>query len=246
MDRLIYTAAASAKMLTQRQETIAHNLANISTNGFRAELTAFRAVDVVGTGSDTRVASVETTVGADFTPGQMMNTGNPLDVAINGRGFFVVQAPDGSEAFTRDGGFSISPDGTLQTRQGLSVLGDGGPLQIPPNYNVLFGRDGTISAVPLTDAKNAVITIGRLKLVNPDEAQVERGADGLFRMKGGQTAESDPAMTIAQGTIEGSNVNAVDMLVSMIAAGRQFDQQMKLLRDADTNAQRANQLLSLT
>lgn len=246
MDRLIYTAMSGAKMLTQRQETISHNLANLNTNGFRAQLTAFRAVPVQGPGADTRVAAVETTVGSDFSPGQLVHTGNSLDVAINGRGFFAVQGADGNEAYTRDGGFTLSTDGELQTRGGLPVMGEGGPIQIPPNHQILVGRDGTISAVPLSEGRNATLQVGRLRLVNPPEEGLERSPDGLFRMKNGQQAEPDPSMTVAQGTIEGSNVNAVEALVGMITVARQFEQQMRLLQNAEQNAQRANQLFTLT
>lgn len=245
MDRLIYTAMSGAKMLTQRHETIAHNLANVSTNGFRSELTAFRAVPVVGAGSDTRVASVETTIGADFSPGPITQTGNPLDAAINGRGFFVVQTEQGEEAYTRDGGFKVSEDGTLQSRGGLAVLGDGGPLQIPANAKVLIGRDGTISAVPDGPGRQNVTQIGRLKLVNPEEDSLVRGTDGLFRTKAGEPAAADPAVLVAAGSIEGSNVNAVEALIGMISIARQFETQMKLLSSADQNSRSANQLLSM-
>lgn len=245
MDRLIYTAMTGAKMLTQRHETVAHNLANVSTNGFRAELTAFRAVPVVGPGTDTRVASVETTTGADFTPGPITQTGNALDAAINGRGFFVVQTPDGEEAYTRDGAFKVSEDGTLQTRTGLPVMGDGGPLQIPAGTQPSIGRDGTVSAIPEGQGRQNAVQVGRLKLVNPEESGLVRGADGLFRSGNGEPAAADPAVVVAPSALEGSNVNAVESLIGMISIARQFEMQMKLLSNADQNSRTANQILSV-
>jgi flagellar basal-body rod protein FlgF len=245
LDRLIYTAMTGAKMLTQRQETISHNLANVSTPGFRAELTAFRAVPVVGPGSPSRVASVETTTGADFATGPMTHTGNPLDVAVNGRGFFVVQGPDGADAYTRDGGFMVNAEGNLVTRTGLAVQGEGGPIAIPQGAEVTIARDGTLTALQRGQGNAVPIQLGRLRLVNPDDADLERGGDGLFRMKAGGDAPADPNVVLAPNTIEGSNVNAVEALVGMIAVARQFETQMRLVQNAEQNARSANQLLSL-
>ncbi len=246
MDRLIYTVMAGANMLSQRQETIAHNLSNASTTGFRAAMDMFRAVPVVGPGAPTRVASVETTTGSDFTPGALQQTGNPLDVAIDGKGFFAVQGPDGTEAYTRDGSFKVGADGSLQTNAGFTVLSDGGPINVPPNSKLSFGRDGTLTAIPVGQGGNQSVAVARLKLVNPDTADLERSADGLFRMKSGDTAPADAGVAVAPETVEKSNVNTVESLVSMIAVARQFETSMKLLDEADKNATRATQLLSIT
>lgn len=245
MDRMIYLAMTGAKMLSQRQETVAHNLANVSTNGYRAETTAFRAVPLVGAGSPSRVASVETTTGADFSVGPITRTGNPLDTAINGRGFFVVQSPDGSEAYTRDGSFELSPDGALVTKSGLTVLGSGGPITLPPGNEIMVGRDGTISAVPKGQSRANAIQVGRMRIVNPDEAELERGGDSFFRMKTGEPAADDINPNISVGAVEGSNVNAVEAMVSMIAIARQFETQMRLLQNAESNAREASQLLQV-
>jgi flagellar basal-body rod protein FlgF len=245
MDRLIYTAMTGARMLTQRQDTVAHNLANANTNGYRAETAAFRAVPVQGPGASSRVAAVETTTGADFRPGSLMQTGNPLDVAVNGKGFFAVQATDGTEAYTRDGQFQLSPEGALQTRAGFAVLGDGGPISIPANHEVLIARDGTITAIPSSTGRQNAVTVGRLKVVNPDERSLVRGADGLFRTRDGEPADADPAAMVASGAVEASNVNVVETLVEMIAVARQFEAQMRLLQSAENNARSASQLLSI-
>jgi flagellar basal-body rod protein FlgF len=245
MDRLIYTAMTGANMLTQRQDTIAHNLANVGTTGFRAELAAFRDVPVIGPGAPTRVSSVETTTGSDFTPGGLEKTGNPLNAAVDGRGFFAVQGPDGSEAYTRDGSFMIGSDGTLQTTSGFPVLGDGGTINVPPNTLLAIGRDGTVTGIP-AGGGNQTVALARLKLVSPDPAELARSADGLFRTKSGDPAAADATVVLAPESLERSNVNPVDALVSMIAVARQFETNMKLFDEADQNATKATQLLSIT
>src|SRR6476620_11769313 len=145
MDRMIYLSMSGAKATMQRQDTLAHNLANVSTTGFRAELAAFRAVPVEGSGASTRVYALETTPGYDATPGQVSGTGRNLDVAMKGGAWLAVQGLDGTEAYTRAGSLDVTADGMLVTRGGLAVLGDGGPIQVPPNVELGIGSDGTIS-----------------------------------------------------------------------------------------------------
>ena len=250
MDKLIYTAMSGAKSLVQRQDNIANNLANASTTGFRAEMLALRAVPVEAgaagsTGINGRMFAQETTVGSDMTPGAIQRTGRDLDVAIEGRGWIAVQARDGGEAYTRAGSLQLDANGALRTSGGLPVLGDGGPLVIPPDSTVEIARDGTISATPATGARTSVVVVGRLKLVNPEDAQMKRGDDGLFRTASGQPAQADERVTLSPGAIEGSNVNPVEAMVGMIGAARQFDMQMKLISTADANAKSAAQLMSM-
>ena len=242
MDRMIYLSMAGAKATMQRQDTLANNLANVSTVGFRAELAAFRAVPVEGSGASTRVYALETTPGYDATPGPISGTGRNLDVAMKGGAWLAVQGLDGTEAYTRGGSLDVSADGTLVTRSGLTVLGDGGPIQVPPNTALGIGSDGTISA---TGANGRSTSVGRLKLVTP-ETPLTRGDDGLFRTADGNPADADPAVTLAPASLEGSNVNPVSAMVSMITNARQFQMQTKLLENADKNDQSANQLLSFS
>ena len=241
MDRLIYTAMTGAKHLLFRQDALAQNLANSHTNGYRADTVAFRAVPMQGEEAGTRVFAVETTTGADFRPGPMLETGRPLDVAVQGAGWLVVQARDGVEAYTRAGSLQVGTDGTLQLPNGLQVLGEGGPINVPTNARLSVAADGTLSAK--TPGSVAVATIGRLKLVNPPTEQLSKGADGLFRTADGEAA-SDDTVRIADGTLEGSNVNVVEALVGMIAVARQFELQMKLLASAEQNEQKAGSLVS--
>lgn len=246
MDRVIYTAMTGAKHLFNQQAGVAHNLANASTTGFRAQEHKFRAVPVQGEGMPTRVFAVDASVADDFSAGPLTFTGRPLDVAIHGKGWLAVQSADGGEAYTRAGSFVFDPDGQLQTRDGRMVMGDGGPITIPPDSKVTIAPDGTISAVPETGAQNAVNVIGRLKLVNPPEGDLVRGGDGLFRLRDGSAAPNDETVRVASETLEGSNVNVVDSMVSMISLARQFDMQMRLIQNAQTNDQQASRLLQVT
>jgi flagellar basal-body rod protein FlgF len=246
MDRLIYTAMTGAKHILEQQATVSHNLANVSTAGFRAQVDAFRAVPVQGADLPTRAFVVDATVGSDFAPGPLQHTGRELDVALQGAGWLAVQMEDGSEAYTRHGSLKLSENGVLQTHNGLPVLGDGGPISVPPDVTVAIARDGTVSAVPTTSDRNAVNTLGRIKLVNPAPASLTRGDDGLFRLKGGGEADADADVALIGGTLEGSNVNVVDAMVNMISLARQFEVHMKLMQNAETNANKAAQLLALS
>jgi flagellar basal-body rod protein FlgF len=244
MDRVIYTSMTGAKHLLHRQETLAQNLANANTTGYRADVVALRAVPARGQEAGTRVFTVETTIGWDFAPGPMTATGRNLDVAIQGPGWLAVQTPDGAEAYTRAGSLQIGADGTLTLPNGLPVQGDGGPIAIPADAHVQIAPDGTVSVK--TAGQVAVTTVGRLKLVNPPQEELIKGGDGLFRLRSGEAAEADPNVRLAAGTLEGSNVNVVEAMIGMIAAARQFELQMKLLASAEQNEQKANTVLSAT
>jgi flagellar basal-body rod protein FlgF len=240
MDRMIYLSMTGAKAAMQRQEVLSNNLANVSTNGFRAEMAAFRAVPVNGDGASTRVPSLETTVGYNPEPGPLQTTGRNLDVAMVGGAWLAVQALDGTEAYTRAGGLNIDAQGQLVTHGGLPVLGDGGPITVPTTGGSLsIAPDGTIS---VTGSDHRTSTAGRLKLVTPD-APLTRGNDGLFRAGAGDLS-ADPAARLQDGALEGSNVSAVETMVAMISAARQFEQQMKLMQTAERQEQTAQKLLS--
>ena len=238
MDRMIYLSMSGAKATLQRQDILANNLANVSTAGFRAELAAFRAVPVLGDGASTRVYALESTPGHSDAPGVVQTTGRALDVAVSGKSWLAVQALDGTEAYTRGGALDIDPEGQLVTRSGLPVVGDGGPITVPANARIDIGADGTITAqVGHSKAQQ----VGRLKLVTP-EGRLVRGDDGQFRSPGGDL-DADATARVQQGALEGSNVSAVETLVAMIAAARQFEQQMKMLQTAEQREQAATKLL---
>ncbi|HUD24516.1 MAG TPA: flagellar basal-body rod protein FlgF [Burkholderiaceae bacterium] len=242
MDRLIYTSMSGAKYLLERQATLANNLANADTTGFRADTVGLRAVPAVSPQAGTRVFTVETTTGADFSQGPMTATGRTLDVAIQGEGWLAVQTSDGSEAYTRNGALQVGPDGVLQLPNGLQVQGTGGPISIPADaQSVLIATDGTVS---VKAASSKVPTnVGQLKLVNPPISDLSKGTDGLFRTQSGAAADTDASVRVADGTLEGSNVNVVEAMVGMIAASRQFELQMKMLSTAEQNEQKASSVV---
>lgn len=242
MDKSIFVVNSGAKAAMQRQEVLAHNLANASTVGFRAEMHAFRSVPIQGSAANTRAFALETTVGYSDQAGSLQPTGRPLDLAARDRTWFAVQALDGTEAYTRAGGLDVNAQGVLTLRNGLPVQGEGGPINIPPNAQVEIAADGTVSAqVPGQPPAN----VGRLKLVVPDAA-LQRGNDGLFRAADGKPLAASDSARVQAGALEGSNVNPVEAMVAMIAAARQFEQQMKLLQTTEKQEQAAAKLLSTT
>lgn len=245
MDKLIYTAMSGAKQAFLQQAGIAQNLANANSTGYRAMENRFRAVPIQGEGLPTRAFTVTASVADTFEQGPLMTTGRPLDVAVQGAGWIAVETPDGGEAYTRNGALQVNAAGQLQTAAGMNVMGDGGPIAIPPDNRISVAPDGTVSVVPLFGTPNNSNPVGRIKLVNPPENELVRGPDGLFRLKSGQAADADANVRVAPGTLEGSNVNSVDAMVSMISAARQFEMQVKMMQTADTNARSAGQILSM-
>lgn len=239
MDHLIYLSMAAAQANLQRQDALAGNLANASTNGFRAELDAFRAVPVQGSGASTRAYALETTVGYDDSPGPVQVTGRNLDVAVQGKSWLTVQGLDGTEAYTRAGSLTVDAQGTLTTQSGLPVIGDGGPIVLPPDTVPTIAPDGTVS---VKQANGTISPLGKLKLVTPD-APLTRGDDGLFRASEGDLS-ADPNARVTPGALEGSNVSPIGTMVAMIAAARQFQAQTKMMQTVDQNESAASKLLS--
>lgn len=244
MDKLIYTAMTGARSALERQADIAHNLANASSTGYRAEEHRLRAVPVLSQALPTRAFVIDASVANDYTPGPLQQTGRALDVAVQGQGWLALALPDGTEAYTRNGSLEVNVNGVLQTRGGIPVQGDGGPISIPQDNEITIGKDGLISLKPVSGAQNQVSQIGSLKLVNPPETDLVRGADGLFRLRGGDVAEADPNVQVAAGFLEGSNVNVVDQMVAMISLSRQFEMQTQMLAKAESNDQAATRILA--
>ena len=244
MDRLIYTAMTGATAAAHHQSVLSNNLANASTNGFRAELATYRAVPLRGDGSTTRVFALEATSGYLDLPGSVQRTGRGMDAMAKGNAWFAVQGLDGTEAYTRNGSFETAQDGTLMTSSGLTVLSDGGaPVTVPANAELTIGQDGTLSA-KVTGQPSSVI--GRLKLATPAaDDPLKRGDDGLFRAASGDPLPNDALAKLQTGVLEGSNVNPIETMVGMIQTARQFEVQMRLLQTAESNDRSAGQLLGL-
>ncbi|RDV25027.1 flagellar basal-body rod protein FlgF [Alteromonas aestuariivivens] len=246
MDKLLYIAASGAKQDLMATGLRANNLANAQTNGFKAQLEQARAMPVYGEGLPTRVFSMTESPGNNYESGPMIQTGRDLDVAIQGDGWFTVQDANGQEAYSRDGSFQLNADGVLTDMSGNIVMGDNGPMYLPvPLENLNIAADGTISTRPLGAPENVSQDVGRLKLVNPQLTSIERGSDGLFRMKNGLAADADEGVKILSGMLEGSNVNAVDEMVHMISLQRHYDMQVKMMKKADELASQGNMLLRI-
>lgn len=243
MDRALYRAMAGAKHALQAQQHNSNNLANANTPGFRADLESLLSTPMYGPGYPSRVYAQTTTVGHDFRQGAMITTGRPLDVAINGDGWIAVQAADGGEAYTRRGDLRINVLGQMETGSGHLVLGNAGPIAIPPADRIEIGSDGTISIVPAGQDPNTLVVIDRIRLVRADNAQLVKGNDGLFRQKDGAPAEPDAGIQLTSGVLEGSNVNMVDALVKMIDHARSYETYVKLMATTKENDEASSRLL---
>lgn len=243
MDRSVYLAMTGATQIMRAQDVVSHNLANATTTGFKSELDAFGSLPVQGPGSPSRINAVAQSLGRDDSQGALQQTGRALDVAVRGSGWIAVQAPDGSEAYTRAGNLQLTADGTLTDAAGNPVLGNGGPISIPDSAQIVIGNDGTISSVPLGQAPNTLTQIDRIKLVNPDPAQLSKGADGLLHLAGGGSADADPGVQLASQALEASNVNPSTELVRMIGLSRQYEMQVRSIKTAEDNADASLKLL---
>ncbi len=233
MDRVIYTAMNGARQIMLKQATNSNNLANINTTGFRADLDAFKALPMYGPGQATRVYTENNRVGTDFSQGAVVNTGRDLDIAIDGDGFIAVQDADGNESLTRRGDLRISAEGLLTNGAGKPVLGNSGPIAIPPYQKISIGKDGTISIIPQGGDAMSMAVIDRIKLVNPALDGLRKTETGLFRTSDGEPALPDASVTISPGSLEGSNVNATEALVNMIELARQYEMHVKVMKDAE-------------
>jgi flagellar basal-body rod protein FlgF len=243
MDRMLYVAMSGAKETLLAQATNSSNLANANTPGFLADLQQFRSMPVFGDGYPTRVYALSERPDVDFKSGSIVQTGKDLDVALNGKGWIAVQAPDGSEAYTRRGDLVLDANGLLTTGNGLPVIGNGGPIAIPPAEKIDIAPDGTISIRPLGQAVNELAIVDQIKMINPENSDMEKGLDGLMRLKDGVSAEPDSTLQLVSGALESSNVNVVDSMVDMIELSRRFEIQVKMMKTAEEMEQGSTSIL---
>lgn len=236
MSELLQLSMNSAKQIMRAQAVNANNLANASTDGFRAEL-----AHLMAGGSKDGLGSV-----ADFSPGPIRTTGRPLDVSVNGSGWIAVIGDNGTEGYTRRGDLHVDPLGRVLNGAGFQVLGNNGPVALPPFTSVEVGADGTISIRPLGQGAETMATVDRIKLALPDETALERGEDGLMRLPFGETAAADAQVKLTSGTLEGSNVNAVTEMIKMMDLARQFEAQVRLMRSSQENETQLNKIMSIT
>lgn len=245
MDRGLYVAMTGAKQIMQAQAVNNHNIANASTTGFRADAVAFTSEPIYGAGFASRVNAVAGDAGTDFSTGVMMSTSRPLDVAVNGKGFIAVQGADGKEAYTRAGDLQVTATGAVITATGFPVLSESGPISVPPSNQVTIGTDGTVSVVPMGLSAAAQSQVDRIKLVNPATKDLQKGPDGLLRLKSGSKAKTDETVAIASGELESSNVNAAQSLVNMIELQRLYELQIKSINSTDQNEQAAQRMMTV-
>lgn len=245
MDPVLYNAMNGSQVNFDRQTINANNLANSNTPGFKEDLSNSQSLFITGSVAAAEALVVEQSNNTDFSDGPLMTTGRDLDVAVQGHGWFAVQDANGKEAYTRAGQFHINENGMLLTASDRPVLGDGGPVSIPPAQRVEIGTDGTISIVPLEGPPNALAVLDRLKLVKLDHQNLYKDMDGLIKLKKGGVAQEDASITVIKGALEGSNVNAVEQMVNLIAAGREFEAEMGLIRDTDERSKELARLLQL-
>jgi len=245
MDRLIYSSLAAMRGAMSRQATIGNNLANVNTTGFRGEITHAQAMWLSGKGLDTRATVSGEVAGADMSAGAVSATGRELDVAIDGDAMLAVQAADGSEVYTRRGDLKMSDTGLLTTGDDKPVLGDGGPITLPPYDSLSIGKDGTISIIPVGGRPQDALVVDRLKLVSAKGSTIAKGLDGLFRQTSGGTLPADPDASLTAGSLEGSNVNASSALIDMIDASRSWETQVKMLTTAQDMDKSAADLMRL-
>ncbi|MCP4127490.1 MAG: flagellar basal-body rod protein FlgF [Gammaproteobacteria bacterium] len=246
MDRMLYVAMSGAKETLLAQAANSNNLANANTTGFLADLQQFRSMPVFGDGHPTRVYALSERPATDFKSGSIVQTGRELDVALNGKGWITVQAPDGNEAYTRRGDLKLDANGLLTTGNGLPVTGNGGPIAIPPAEKIDIAPDGTISIRPLGQAANELAIVDQIKMVNPANSDLEKGKDGLMRLKPGATAEPDISLQLVGGALEGSNVNVVDSMVDMIELARRFEIQVKMMKTSEEMEQGSTSILQMS
>ncbi len=245
MDRLIYTAMTGAKHVMLQLANNNHNLANISTAGFKGDYDVFRSLPLTGPGYQTRVYVEEQRVGADYAPGSLLFTGRELDLAINGDGFIAVQAADGTEAYTRSGDLRVTTAGLVETGAGHPVFGETGIVSIPPFEKLEIGIDGTISIRPLGQDVSTLAVVDRVRLVNPPIDQLVKRNDGLFQVRSLEPQPADAAVTVTSGSLEASNVNAVDAMVNMIQLSRQFEMNVKMMEQAENTDRASASLMRL-
>jgi flagellar basal-body rod protein FlgF len=245
MDKLLYISMSSAQQIMQAQSVNSNNLANVSTTGFRADYVQALSLPIYGEGIPTRVYSKTGNDVTNFQPGNFQTTGRSLDIAIQGDGLIAVQGNDGREGYTRAGDLRIAANGQLTTGTGLVVMGEGGPITIPPSETIEIGVDGSVSVRPLGAESQEIALLDRIKLVNPELKLLQKGRDGLFRLRDGSSAPLDANIRVTSGTVEGSNVNAVGAMVKMIELQRKYEAQIKMMDTADENSESSARLLQL-
>lgn len=228
MNSVLQVAAAASRHIASAQAVVTNNLANASATGFKSDM--FYAQGGY-TQPGVEVQGGETAV--DFRPGSIVQTGNDLDIAIVGEGWMQVITPAGEEVLSRRGDLRINIDGDLIDATGNQILGDGGPINLPPSSSITIGSDGVISYIPIGETALGRVTQGRISLVNPDPATLTKGIDGHIRAEAGANLEPSANVQISVGALETSNVNSIAAMVEMIELARSFESHVQTMKSAD-------------
>lgn len=247
MDKALYIAMTGAKHNMLAQTSHANNLANVNTTGFKADMVQAQSTPIFyGAGLPTRAYAVVEGGLTDFRPGPLANTGRDLDVAIEGEGFIGVQGEDGQEALTRAGALYVDSVGMLRSGNGLPVLGNNGPVALPPVDKIEIAMDGTISIIPQGQNPDAPVQVDRIRLVNPPLDSLQKSTDGLIRPRDPQQPlQADAGVKLVSGHLEGSNVNAVNELTSMLSLARQYEMNVKLMKAVEENSETATRMMQM-
>ncbi len=246
MDKMLYISMTGASQNSKALQAHANNLANVSTSGFRRDFEQARSMPVFGDGLPARAYAMTERPGTDFNPGTLQETGRDLDVAAQGEAWLAVQAPDGSEAYVRTASMQIDAFGILRTSAGLPVMGNAGPIAVPPEQKVEIAQDGTISIRALGENPDVMAEVDRIKLVLPERGQLQKMQDGLVRGKDGQEFAPDANARVVAGFTESSNVNAVAEMTAMLSLSRQFELHVKMMRTAEENASSVARIMQLS
>ena len=246
MDKYLYVAMTGASQNALAQTAQANNLANISTSGFQRDLEQARSMPVFGDSFPARAFALTERPATDFSQGALVETGRDLDVAVSGDGWLAVQAPDGSEAYVRTASMNVDALGILRAGNGMPIMGNGGPIAVPPQQQIEVGQDGTISIRAQGEGPRVMAQVDRIKLVQPDLKTMSKGLDGLIHTNDGQPAPADANVRVTSGFLEASNVNAVDEMTSVLALSKQFELHIKMMNTAKEDDQAMTRVLSIS
>ena len=246
MDKYLYVAMTGASQNALAQKAHANNLANISTSGFQRDLEQARSMPVFGDSFPARAFALTERPATDFSQGALVETGRDLDVAVSGDGWLAVQAPDGSEAYVRTASMNVDALGILRAGNGMPIMGNGGPIAVPPQQQIEVGEDGTISIRAQGEGPRVMAQVDRIKLVQPDLKTMSKGLDGLIHTNDGQPAPADANVRVTSGFLEASNVNAVDEMTSVLALSKQFELHIKMMNTAKEDDQAMTRVLSIS
>lgn len=245
MDRLIFTAFSAMRGSMARQTALANNLANVSTTGFRADVSAAQAIWLEGAGDTSRALADRGVVGADMQAGPVTQTDRPLDIALNGDALLAVQAADGGEAYTRRGDLQLSTTGLLTTGDGFAVAGQSGPITVPPHDSLRIDPDGRLWIVPPGGDPAAPQSLDRLKLTSSVGSRLVKGIDNLMHVPRGGVLPEAAGASVTVGALESSNVSPTATLVDMVEASRSWEQQLRLISSLREMGEATSELMRL-